>query len=117
MQNNRSLLLAILVNISQLELCRQAEIKLASGQCILVSYSWLYIYIKLRTIESSLTNLLCILDSKVIHNVSKSIFCLIPHLIIIMILCLICRISQRQNAAIICDTKILVGTKDQINNI
>ena len=117
MQNNRSLLLAILINISQLKLSRQTEIKLAGGQCILVSYSRLYIYVKLRTIECSLTDLLCILDSKVIHNVSKSIFCLIPHLIIIMILCLICRISQRQNAAIICDTKILVGTKDQINNL
>ena len=117
MQYNRCLLLAIFVNISKLELCWQAEVKLAGRKCIFISDSRLYIYIKLRSVECCLADFLCVLNTKVFQHLTKCILGCVPHLIIIMVFYLVLRVTQRQHATIICDAKILVCAEDQVYNL
>ena len=114
MKYNRRLFLAIAVYISQLKFSRQTEVKLAGRKCILITNSRFYVYVKLRSVESSLADFLCILDTKGIHNLTKCIFCFVPHFIIIMIFLFVFRITQRQYASVICDTEIFVSREDQV---
>ena len=95
MQNNRCLLLAVFVNVGQLEFRRQTEVELTCGQCDLITYSRLHIDIQLRAIESCFTDLFCVFKTEFVHNFTQCVLCLVPHLIIIMILRFVFRISQR----------------------
>ena len=114
MKYNRCLFLTITVYISQLKFSRQTEVELAGRKCILITNSRFYVYIQFRSVESSLADFLCILDTKGIHYLTKCVFCFVPHLIIIMIFLFIFRITQRQNASVVCDTEIFVSREDQI---
>ena len=114
MQNHGSLLLTVLVHIGQVEFCRQAEIQLTGRQGVLITYSGLYVYIQLRSVECSFTDLLGVLDAQIIQNLTQSILRIVPHLIIIVIFYLVLRISQRQDTSVIGNTEILVGIEDQV---
>ena len=117
MQNNRCLLLTITVYIRQIEFCRETEIKLAGRKCDLIADCRLYVYIQLWSIESSLSNFLCIINFQIIQYRAECILCLVPHSIIIMILFFVCRITQRQYTTVIGNSEILVGTKNQVYNL
>ena len=94
MENYRCLLLAVLVDILQIELSWQTEVELTCRECILISYGRLNIYIKLWSVECSLTDLLCVIDSYIIKNFSKCILCFVPHLIVIVILYLVLWVTE-----------------------
>ena len=115
MQNYRSLLFTISVDIGQIEFSRQTEVQLAGGQCIFITHSRFHVNIQLRTIESSLTDFLSVFDADFIQNLAQSILCIVPHFIVIVIFYLVLRITQRQYTAIIRDIEIFVGIKDQVH--
>ena len=114
MQDYGSLLLSILVHISQIKLSWQTEIQLAGGQGVLVTYRRLYINIQLRSIECSLTDLLGVLNAQVVQNLTQSVLCIVPHFVVIVIFYLVLRISQGQDTSVIGNTEILVGIEDQV---
>lgn len=114
MQYNRCLLLSIFVNIRQIKLSRQTEVKLTGRKRIFITDSRLYVNIQLRAVESSFTDLLCIFDTDAVHNITQGILCCIPHFIIIMIFLFVLRITQGQYTTVICNTKILVCAEDQV---
>ena len=58
MQHNGGLLAAVLVDVGQVELRRQAEVQLAGGQGVLCTDSGLNVDVQLRAIESSFADLL-----------------------------------------------------------
>ena len=114
MQDHGSLLLSILVHIGQIKLSRQAEIQLAGRQGVLVTYRRFYVYIQLRSVECSFTDLLSILNAQVVQNLAQSVLCIVPHFVVIVIFYLVLRISQGQDTSVIGNTEILVGIEDQI---
>ena len=114
MDDDRCLLGAVLIHIGQFELRRQAEVKLAGGKCVLSADCGLHIDIQLRAVEGSLTDLFRVVDLQFVENLAQRIFRCVPHLIVVMILLLVFRITQRQHAAVICDLEVLVCVEDQI---
>ena len=114
MQDHGSLLLSILVHIGQIKLSRQAEIQLAGRQGVLITYRRFYVYIQLRSVECSFTDLLGILNAQVVQNLAQSVLCIVPHFVVIVIFYLVLRISQGQDTSVIGNTEILVGIEDQI---
>ena len=63
MQYDRCLLFAVAVNIIEVELGWQTEVQLTGRECDLITDRRLYVYVKFRTLESSLADLLGVFDA------------------------------------------------------
>ena len=117
MDHNRCMFVIVFINIGQIESCRQAEVQLAGGEGILGTDSRFYIHVKLRAIKRSLADFLRIFDAEIIEHLPEGCFRCVPHFIVIMILHLVCRITQREYHAVIGNAEIFIGLKNQVNYI
>ena len=73
MQHNGGLLAAVLVDVGQVELGRQAEVQLAGGQGVLCTDSGLNVDVQLRAIESSFADLLGKVDAQLGQHLAQSV--------------------------------------------
>ena len=116
MQHNGCLFTAVLVDILQVELRGQAEVKLACAQRIFRSDGRFHVHVKLRAVEGSLADLFRILDPQLVQHIAQSAFRLVPHFVILVILYLVFRITQAQDAAVVRDMEIFIDITDQVDN-
>ena len=59
-------MVAVFVNVRQVEFCREAEIQLAGGKSVFVSDGWFYVYIQFRAVESCFTDFFGIVNAKIV---------------------------------------------------
>ena len=100
-----------------MELCGQAEVQLAGGQGVLSADSGLDVDVQLRAVESSLADLLGEVDAQLSQDLAQSVLGVVPHRVVVVILLLIGRVTQGQNAAVVGDVEILVGLEDEVADI
>ena len=113
-QHDGGLLGAVLVDVLQVELGRQAEIELAGGQGVLVAHGRLDVDVELGAVEGGLTDLLGEVDAQLGQNLAKGALGLLPHLVVLMVLVLVLRVAQRKDAAVVGDAKVLVDAEDEV---
>ncbi len=115
MQHHRGLLLAVGIHILQVKLCRQTEVQLAGGQGVLRANGGLDVHVQLGAIEGSLADFLGEVDTQLGQHLPQGGLGLLPHGIIGMVLDLILGVPQRQDAAVVGNTEILVDIPDEAN--
>ena len=115
MQHHRGLLLAVGIHILQVKLGRQAEVQLAGGQGVLCANGGLDVHVQLGAVEGSLADFLGEVDTQLGQYLPQGGFSLLPHGIIGMVLDLILGVPQRQDAAVVGNTEILVDIPDEAN--
>ena len=117
MENNRCALNALCVHVCEVELCGQAEVKLAGGECVLCAYCGNNVNVKFGPVECSFSNFLGVLQAKSVENFPEGVLCGVPHFVVIVVLLLVCGVAQGKHAAVVGYVEVLVGVKDHVHNL
>ena len=114
MDDDGALLAAVAVDIAEVELRRQAEVQLAGGERVLRAHGGLDVDVQLRAVEGGLADLLGEVDAELGQHLAQRALGVIPHGVVLVVLLLVGRVAQREDAAVVRDAEVAVDVEDQI---